>query len=106
MDSDGVRAPNQYSTPLTDHYPSSVVLAAAVIRRALQDLTITGIPHHMKVRQDAHDFLNKRLWAPDCLWQRLLSSVLNRRDILLSVKKRCYLDKYGKVLPVEEETYE
>ena len=73
-----------------------VAIGVAVVRRALQDLTIRGIRRAKSVREDALEFLTKRLWEPSNLWQEVLSGIINKRSILLSVKKRCLVDEKGK----------
>lgn len=69
-----------------DFEHSCGILAAAVIRRAIRDLTFHGRKAKL-IRQDAHDFLVNRLWIDDCLWCDLAGPLFTRRAVLKAVDK-------------------
>ena len=55
-----------------------VLIAVRVVRQALSDLEVhevTDIQTQQElqlIRDDAYDFLTRRLWDPECLWLDLL----------------------------------
>lgn len=72
----------------------SVVLAVQVVKQALSDLEVRAVAdvhtrqELLDARNDAYDFLTRRLWDPECLWSDLLGHCLVRRAVLQEVAVR------------------
>jgi hypothetical protein len=65
-----------------DEFHDVLALAAAVVRRAYQDLTTLREREADTIRRDAYDFLVNRLWEPDSIWYEILHSFLAKKDVL------------------------
>ena len=63
-------------------------LAAAVIRRAFQDLRGLSGPHSASIRRDAFEFLSFRLWQSNSLWYDLVGSSLMKRQLIETARQR------------------
>ena len=73
-----------------------VVLSMAVVKRALQDLTIAARhlgPEIQEIRLDAYEFLTETLWTPTCLWGEILGNSISRKRIMVAIKRRCRYEK-------------
>ena|SRR3990167_9458113 len=73
----------------------STVIAANVVKQALRDLEVRQVKDINRkedlqaIRDDAYDFLTRRLWDPECLWLDLLGHCLVRQQVLQEVAVRC-----------------
>lgn len=81
-------------------------LAAAVVERAVTDLTLMRGPEAPAIRRDAHDFLVRRLWDPECLWYEILHHALDYDRVVETVNRRCQVLSNGDVIPCEGESDE
>ena len=72
----------------------AVVIAVRVVKQALNDLearVVADVQAQQElqlIRNDAYDFLTRRLWDSECLWLDLLGHCLVKRDILREVAMR------------------
>lgn len=64
-----------------------MILAAAILRRAFQDLCISGEPGWPVLRRDAYEFLVTEMWYPNCLWRDILEEMLVKDVIIAAVHK-------------------
>lgn len=80
-----------------------VLLAVAVIRRALQDLTLSGVRNAPILRADAYRFLTENLWKPKSLWGNILSGVIMKKDIKDYIDGCCKIDSSGNVIPLRKK---
>lgn len=80
-----------------------VSLAVAVVRRALQDLSITGIRNSKFIRQDAYDFLVNRMWRRGQVWADVLVGVVDKSSILSAVSRRCRREIDGNITPMRKK---
>ena len=80
-----------------------ISLGVAVIRRAIQDLTITGVRNSKNIRKDAFDFLVYRLWEVRSLWAAVLQGIITKKSILESVERRCRVDSAGNITPTRKQ---
>jgi hypothetical protein len=79
-----------------DDVPACARLAAAVIRQAFHDLQYGSVARRTadltRIRDDARDFLMRRLWESDCLWYELVGHLLVHRRVVLEVTRREQVD--------------
>jgi len=72
----------------------AVIVAAKVVTQALNDLEVRVVQDAdtqvelQIIRNDAYDFLTRRLWDPDCLWLSLLEHCLVKETVLQAVASR------------------
>lgn len=74
-----------YKVPLGEEGYPCVIVAAAVVRRAFQDLSIRGEHGWQHLRRDAYEFLTDELWKPECLWRDILGEMFSKDVVLRAI---------------------
>lgn len=83
------------STPFT-------LLAAAIVKRAFQDLCVTGERRAARVRKEAYEFLTEGLWSSSCVWRELLPDSVTRQSVMEAISKRVVVGRFGEITPARE----